>query len=509
MILSMDWITPFDWTLPDRTISGVRTGEEYLTKLRSLVKTKTKADGMIITWGYHHYFHDSISKSQLDNICPDLPLIVWHRSFHELYLNSYALDMTEFEDLESLKQHSQVDWDNGHFYEGGMEELLSKSTLFLTMMERLESGYLSAVRAIHAGGITTIADLEFPMLDESTEFEFANRILKSSIAEFATYCVPSSRYYLKMKGSHAEAMEEIHNKSSKISSDKMIMFTDHVKIIGDGAFFSQLMQMKDGYTDGHTGQWFTSPEVTYDTMVQYWRQGYQIHVHTNGDLAMQMLLDNVETLMKEFPRPDHRTTVEHAGFFTPDQAARIKKLGCLVSAQPYYHAILADKYSEVGLGEERAKSMCPIGLLEDQDIKFALHSDFTMAPAQPLLLAWCAVNRVTLTSGQCNNPHLCVTPMAALRGNICLVSNNLTKRKYNHAAIEIIINLFPNYFLNAGITLSAAEILGISDKVGSLETGKDANLVILEQNPLKVDKLKIKDIKIVSRIFRGKEGKIN
>ena len=44
------------------------------------------------------------------------------------------------------------------------------------------------------------------------------------------------------------------------------MFPDHVKVIGDGAFFSQLMQMKDGYTDGHQGQWFTTPEVTEATM---------------------------------------------------------------------------------------------------------------------------------------------------------------------------------------------------------------------------------------------------
>ena len=44
------------------------------------------------------------------------------------------------------------------------------------------------------------------------------------------------------------------------------MFPDHVKVIGDGAFFSQLMQMQEGYTDGHQGQWFTTPEVTEATM---------------------------------------------------------------------------------------------------------------------------------------------------------------------------------------------------------------------------------------------------
>ena len=50
------------------------------------------------------------------------------------------------------------------------------------------------------------------------------------------------------------------------SANQVKMFPDHVKVIGDGAFFSQLMQMNDGYTDGHQGQWFTTPEVTEATM---------------------------------------------------------------------------------------------------------------------------------------------------------------------------------------------------------------------------------------------------
>ena len=57
--------------------------------------------------------------------------------------------------------------------------------------------------------------------------------------------------------------------------------------------------------------------------------------------------------------------------------------------------------------------------------------------------------------------------------------------------------------LCSGVTLSAAEILGVQDKLGSLEVGKEANLVVLEENPLKVDKMKIKDIKISYRVFQG------
>ena len=51
---------------------------------------------------------------------------------------------------------------------------------------------------------------------------------------------------------------------------------------------------------------------------------------------------------------------------------------------------------KVGLGADRAQCMCPLAWLVEEGVPLALHSDFTMAPAQPLLLAWAAVNRTTV-----------------------------------------------------------------------------------------------------------------
>ena len=56
---------------------------------------------------------------------------------------------------------------------------------------------------------------------------------------------------------------------------------------------------------------------------------------------------------------------------------------------------------------------------------------------------------------------------------------------------------------HAGVTISAAEVLGIQDKVGSMEVGKDADLVILDKNPLEVDPKEIRNVKVMKRIFKG------
>ena len=56
---------------------------------------------------------------------------------------------------------------------------------------------------------------------------------------------------------------------------------------------------------------------------------------------------------------------------------------------------------------------------------------------------------------------------------------------------------------DSGVTIAAAEVLGIQDKVGSIEIGKEANLVILDKNPLDVDPREIRNVKVVKRIFQG------
>lgn len=371
----------------------------------------------------------------------------------------------ECENEEELKNNPQVDWENGHFYEKGMECVMKTTTMFLEILPKIEDGYRSAIAAIHAGGITTIADLEFPMFEEELEYAMSNTVMKEEATRFTTFCVPSSRMYLAKTGSHANAIKEINKVADTLNNHKFVVFKDHVKIILDGAFFSQLMQMKDGYTDGHQGEWFTTPDVMEETMEAYWDEGFQVHVHTNGDLAMEAVLDNVEKLMKEKPRKDHRTTIEHAGFFTEDQAERLARLGCLVSANPYYHYCLADRYAEAGLGLERASAMCPLNWLVQHKVPLALHSDFTMAPAQPLRLAWAAANRKTV-NGNVHRPELRISAYRAL----------------------------------CGITRDAALILGQLSSLGTITAGKIANLTLLKQNPLKVDIDDIKDVQVLGTV---------
>ena len=482
LILRMHFITPFDWTLPSGFYPGVRTKKEYRGRLKELIANyrrnpkQSLNKEFLITWGYHNSFHGKMSRKFLDKRAGDIPVVVWHRSFHELYLNTFALDQLEYDSKDDLMSNGQVDWENGHFFEMGLDALLNTTSFNRNHVRLLlEDGYKDLVQVVHQGGITAVADLEFPLLDLEDEKEQANDKLKSEHAHFSTYCVASGRNFARLTGGdHQAAIKQIKELAKSFSDDQVILYDNHIKALADGAFYSQLMQMKEKYLDGHEGEWITEPDKLAEMMEVYWRKEFQIHVHTNGDLGMEEVLKIVEDLSKRFPRKNHRTTIEHAGYFTEDQADKIARLGVMVSAAPYYFYTLAEEYSgDDALGPDRARAIAPLRWLFDKAVPTALHSDFTMAPAQPLLLAWSAVNRVT-AENHYYREDLKITPFQGM----------------------------------LGITKNAAIIMGTDDVMGTIEQDKFANFTILNENPLEVKEIAIKDIKIHATVYKGKMNKL-
>jgi len=109
----------------------------------------------------------------------------------------------------------------------------------------------------------------------------------------------------------------------------------------------------------------------------------KIHLHVTGDLGLELGLELLEKMQWERPRFNHGFTFEHFGFSTPEQVARIKTLGAQVSANVYYLYELSHIYAQQGIGFERASQMARLNCCFAHGINTTLHSDFTMAPAEP------------------------------------------------------------------------------------------------------------------------------
>ncbi len=467
VILSGDIVAPHDWNVPDGLKKGVEGHDEYIKRVKESIAKNGKAGEMTFIWGYHPLWHGDLNKEILTEIAPDVPVTIIHRSFHEAFLNEKAVELYKI-NADQFKGNPQVEWTNGHFYEAGWMALAPHISSFLLDPVKYKKGLEDMTSLMKKNGITTIAEQGLPNVDLDMEYG----LLKAEMDKnppFEIYNVLNGTYLTLNAGGLEKAEELIVAAPEKYNTHNIFMLPKQVKLFADGAIYSLAMQMKDGYTDGFKGQWITPLDVFKEQMNFYWDKGYKINIHANGDLGIQMCLDIVEDMMKRNPRKDHRLTLHHVGYFTDDQADQMQKLGVETSANPYYLWALADKYSEHGLGPERARNLVHIKSLADRDIPFSFHSDFAMAPAEPLTLAWTAINRMT-------SEHT-------------LVSQDQRVGVYEGMK---------------AITIIAARTLNLEEKMGSIKVGKDANFTLLKENPFKVDKLHIKDIYVEGSIFHGK-----
>jgi predicted amidohydrolase YtcJ len=467
IMLPNEIIAPYDWVLPDGIRKGVSGHDAYLARLSEAIASRARPDEIFFVWGYHQLWHGELSRELLNRIAPDQPVGVIHRSFHEIFLNDKAIELLGIKQAE-FAGNPQVEWDKGHFYEGGWLALVPRMSKQLINPERYLQGLAIMTQLIRLNGITTIAEPGFPSSDFNMEYSLLKQEMDKN-PPYRAYLIPNGTQLRSMKGGDADAMAFMATLPQQYNTSNITFLPRQVKLFADGAIYSQLMQLKDGYTDGHQGQWMTPPDLLNTQIRQYWDAGYRIHMHANGDAGIQLALDDVAEANKVNPRSGHRFTLHHMGYFSDAQAQQIAELGVEASVNPYYLWALADKYSEFGLGKDRAENLVRIKSLTDRNVPVSFHSDFSMAPMEPLTLAWTAINRITSQNSAFSQDQR-----------------------------------IPVFAGMQAITLTAAGTLGLENEIGSIKAGKKADFVILDRNPFKVEPMAIKDIKVIDVVFEGK-----
>lgn len=480
LTLSVPVIAPEAWELPGKTWPAVHDHDSYITALKNEFAKHDDPNTTFFTWGYNNFFHGTISRTKLDAISNETPIAVWHRSAHEFYVNTpflkkYGVSADDVAQAPESVQE-QISIEKGHFFENGLlVYLLGKVVKDLATPERLQFGIEQMVALLHQNGVTSYNE-PGALVDESAAALYKKILASPDTPMYSYFIYEGNTNYMKYGDETLEHVGEVQSLFPE--TGKLRFFKKQVKFLADGAIISQLMQMKDGYLDGHEGQWMLEPALLEKGSKLFWDAGYQLHIHVNGDEGLEMVLNTIERRMEENPRKDHRTVIIHFANSTAEQVQKLADLGCIVSANPYYVTGFADKFSEIGLGKERAEAMVRLKPVEDLGVSFSLHSDLPMAPADPLYLAWCAVNRVT-NNGNTLRPDLAVSLHGALKA----------------------------------ITIDAAYSWQMEDELGSIKPGKIANFTLLKQNPYTYGKERLKDIEILGTVFEGKhfplEGKRN
>lgn len=469
LLLSTVWITPEAWNVMDKQVSATQGHKKYLAALKKAFDQSTQTNNPFVTWGYCSFFHGSLSRQDLDALSLTRPIMVWERSTHQAYFNTAALNKMKLSAAE-VKNNAFANYNEGHFWEEGFIKILPRLLQYhFFNLTDLNQEYKIMRSYLNHNGITTIADMSTGILDWDLELKNIQQAFDVQDSPLRVLITPDPASIADNKEMPPLKTLALINHCNHLNSNHVVC-KKSIKLFADGALFSQMMQLTPpGYIDGHQGTWLSSPEELKQLAQTYWNAGYQIHVHANGDAGLKLVLDTLEQLENEKPRADHRFTIEHYGYATNEQATKIAKLGALVSANPFYLYSLRDKFSKIGLGADRADKMTPLRSLVKEHVPFALHSDFAIAPAQPLFLAQIAATRKTI------------------KGKTAAPGERLTL----------------NQALKA-ITINAAYVLHLEDQIGSIEAGKTADFTVLYQDPYKVPLEQLKDIKIWGTVFAGK-----
>ena len=467
VLTQFPFLAPDDWYLPTGDFPGATTPEGYRSALQNLVAQHDDASVPFVAFGYHPLWHGEVWRDDLNDWFGDTPVMLWHRSFHELIGNDAAWELLGVtkDDADAIPHGAS--WERGHFYELGLRAVFPRMG-FLFEPARYMKGMQNFLSMMHESGVTTAADMGTGIFGNPVaEIQAVKAAVAGDPVGVRVLLTPIITDFITRQKSAEQALAEV--REWQTMNDDQVTVGNHFKLMIDGAIFSGLSQMgSPGYLDGHTGVWMVDVPTLETFAKTFWDAGFQIHAHSNGDAATARFIDLLDYLLRESPRVDHRMTLEHFAYSTEDQNRKLAALGAAVSANPYYHYILSEMYSSEWLGPDRGPQMVRLGSLEAKGVPVGLHSDSPMAPLSPLTLMWTAVARENI-SGEKTGQGEVMSRYGALKA----------------------------------ITIDAAWILGLEDSIGSIRAGKAADFTVLSADPMTVPLEQLRSIEVIGTVFAG------
>jgi predicted amidohydrolase YtcJ len=248
-----------------------------------------------------------------------------------------------------------------------------------------------------------------------------------------------------------------------------------VKITIDGSPQGKTAYFTSPYLTGGPGgekKWsgeLTFPEEVVTKAVKtVYEMGVPLNLHANGDGAIDAFLRAHESAAAGDLTRDRNVTMIHSQFVRKDQLDKY----VAYKIRPSFYTLHTYYFAEAHIanrGREQAMYISPMRDAIDKGLVPTNHTDFVVAPLDQMFMMWSAVNRLS-RGGELIGADQRITPLEALKA----------------------------------MTINVAHQYGEQASKGSLEAGKLADLVILDQNPLKVEAMKIKEVKVVETIKEGK-----
>ncbi|WP_321866498.1 amidohydrolase [Burkholderia cenocepacia] len=456
----------YDRRGPDGTLwPGLRSLDAVLDRLMEAERAITD-DGPLLAWGFDPIFFGTarLTVRELDRVSAARPIAILHASVHLMNVNGAMLARAGIDEDTDIDGVSR---DADGRPTGELQEFAAMLPVYQTIGGKLA---ISASEKPHAvwnfgrvaqlAGVTTATDLVNDLSPDG------NRTLHEVTADpdYPVRIVPAFAPQRNPARSVDSVLAEIERNTDKLH-------VGPVKFIVDGSIQGFTARVRwPGYAGGQpNGLWLIPPAQLVDVFEPFHRAGLQLHVHTNGDEATDVVLDAMTALLARHPRPDHRHTLQHCQMADAAQLKRVRALGMCVNFFANHLYYWGDAHYSQTIGPDRANRMDAAGSARRLGIPFALHSDAPITPLNPLFTAWCAVQRETAS------------------GRVLGEGERLSVDDALHA-----------------ITLGAAYTLRMDHLVGSIEVGKFADFAVLDDDPSVCAPARLKELAVWGTVLGGR-----
>lgn len=394
-----------------------------------------------------------LTRTILDQLAPDNPVLVWNASGHFMYVNSAMFVAAGITDETPDPPGGTFERADGKMTgvvgEPPAEQLILKG-LPKPNMDDVARYIREILTACAAQGVTSVREAATGALAGPKELALLHQLngqarfpVRVSTAQFAALPgLTPAQVAAQWKAAGV----------TPFSGDEMLR-ADAWKVVSDGS-----NQGRSGYFlqpylgEDNGGKADYTPETLREALRAGLDDGWQVMVHTNGDAAVEFVLEAMEEILPSYGTTDLRHRLEHCSFTTDDQLARIAAAGLSPSFLMNHVYYWGAAFRDTILGPTRAGRLDRVASAYKAGLRPSLHSDYNVTAVHPLLSARTAVLRQTKADGQVLNPSECATPAQAL----------------------------------AAITTNAAWQIHADDR-GILEVGKAADFGIADGNPWNSD----------------------
>ncbi len=456
----------FDVVDPDgRNWPGAKTLDAVIARL--LEALARKPDGPLLAWGFDPIYFGAqrVNRQHLDQVSSSRPVGVFHASGHILNINSVALERAGY--LRAGIDHPGIPLGTDGLPTGelkgpdAMMPAFGHVGLDRSFLSGDEFGIRAFAKLAVRAGVTTSTDLAAAL----SEAEVATLLRITAEADYPVRLVP----FLRMMGTSPS--ETVERASALVARSTEQLRLGRIKAVADGSIqgFSARMRWPGYYNGAPNGLWYTAPETLRECYTLALQRGVQVHTHTNGDEATEMVIECVAQALQAVPTRDHRFTLQHCQLADAAQYRRMQAQGMCANLFANHHFYWGDQHYATTVGPERAQRMNACATALRSGVPFSIHSDAPITPLGPLFTAWCAVNRLTAS------------------GRVLGARERIGVADALHA-----------------VTLGAAYTLKLDHEIGSIECGKRADFCVLHDDPTQVDPVALKDVDVWGTVMGGR-----